>query len=272
MVIRFAFLIAMLAFTSFASTTENPLLGDPPKDGEAFVWYLGHAGWLVRSSEHILIFDATGPFDKNDLLHGAVSPETLSAQDVILFISHAHGDHLDPRVFELRSAAGSSAVVLGWEPDDPGDTTVPAEGLWTEVSGAEVFALHHAYDGIPEGFFLVRSGGVTIFFSGDHGTTSDAPSEKFKKKIQKMANNTGGVDIAFISSFGARGSESTLNAGDIFTIRTLEPKLIFPMHCGGCEERYFAFAREGTALGLPTKFGVADAPGWFFHFRGDPDR
>ncbi len=40
---------------------------------------------------------------------------------------------------------------------EPGleDALVPRDGEWTEVSGAEILALHHEFDGIPEGFFLV---------------------------------------------------------------------------------------------------------------------
>ena len=59
-----------------------------------------------------------------------------------------------------------------------------------------------------------------------------------------MAAAANGVDIAFISSFGTRNRDRTINAGDIYAITTLEPRVTMPMHCGGCEDRYAAFASE----------------------------
>jgi L-ascorbate metabolism protein UlaG (beta-lactamase superfamily) len=265
--VRRLMLICALACCAI-TVAESQSLEDPPPEGEAFVWYLGHAGWLVRTAQHCLIFDALGPFEEGDLDRGALSPELLAGQNVVLFISHAHDDHLDPRVLGLRDATNSSAVVLGWDPASVGDAVVPADSRWTDVSGAQVFTLHHEFDVMPEGFFLVRSGGVTIFHSGDHGTTKDPPDEEFRVNIDRMASEAGGVDIAFISSFGTRNGPATLNAGDVYTIRALEPRTTMPMHCGGCEERYTAFAREVSALNLPTTIEAADAPGWFFHYRG----
>ena len=266
-VVRLLTLIGALFCCSVAAAGETRL-DDPPGEGEAYVWYLGHAGWLVRTSQHCLIFDATGPFEEGDLDRGSVSPEMLAGQPVVLFVSHAHGDHFDPGVLELRESTEESAVVLGWSPAERGDAVVPGDGVWTDVSGARVFTLHHEFDSIPEGFFVVRSGGVTIFHSGDHGTTGDPPARQFQANIDRMAAAANGVDIAFISSFGTRNRDRTINAGDIYTITTLEPRVTIPMHCGGCEDRYAAFASEVLALGLQTTLGVADAPGWFFHFRG----
>jgi L-ascorbate metabolism protein UlaG (beta-lactamase superfamily) len=266
-------LVGVLSFCAMAAAGENPLEA-PPEPGEAHVWYLGHAGWLVRTSEHCLIFDATGPFDNGQLDHGSISPELLAGQNVIFFISHAHGDHFDPAVLTMSDSVENSAVVSGWRLSTPNtnDPVVPAAGRWTNVSGAQVFALHHDFDSIPEGFFLVRSGGVTIFHSGDHGTWADPPGAQFRSNIDRMAAAAGGVDMAFISSFGSRTSRNTINAGDLYTITELRPRVTLPMHCGGCEERYSEFAREVSALGLSTVLGAADGRGWYFHFRGDTFR
>ena len=257
-----------ILFYCLAVAAGEIRLYNPPGEGEAYIWYLGHAGWMVRTSQHCLIFDATGPFEEGDLDRGSLSPEMLGGQPVILFISHAHGDHFDPGILELHDSVKESVLVLGWNPANKGDAVVPGDGRWTNVSGAQVFTLHHDFDSIPEGFFLVRSGGVTIFHSGDHGTTVDPPNNQFQANIDRMAAAADSVDIAFISSFGTRNSLSTLNTGDIYTITTLKPRVTIPMHCGGCENRYAAFASEASALGLQTTIGVADAPGWFFHFLG----
>jgi L-ascorbate metabolism protein UlaG (beta-lactamase superfamily) len=223
---------------------------------------------MVRTSEHCLIFDYTGPVDGGDLDQGRLSPDLLTGEPVVLFVSHGHGDHFKRRVLALRDAVEDSVVVLGWDAPGVGEVVVPADGAWTDVAGARVLALHHEFDGIPEGFFLVQSGGLTIYHSGDHGTWSDPPDETFRSNIDRMAGAVDRIDLAFFSAFGARGSRAPLNAGDVYGIRKLKPRVTFPMHCGGCEERYAAFAEEGSSLGLPTRFGVAEAPGDLFHYAG----
>lgn len=248
--------------------------GLAPAEGEALIWYLGHAGWAVRTSEHWLVFDYTGAIEAGSLDGGSLAPEIFGDRRVILFISHGHGDHFDPRVVALRESVENLTVVMGW--NEAGiDAVVPPDAAWTDLSGAEVFTLHHEFDGIPEGFFIVRSGGVTVYFSGDHGTWSDPPNATFRSNIDDVRAAAGAIDLAFLASFGKRGSRGALNAGDVYTMRTLEPGVVFPMHCGGCEERYAAFAEEVKELELSTEVGVAKSPGSSFRYakgRGLEDR
>jgi L-ascorbate metabolism protein UlaG (beta-lactamase superfamily) len=170
-------------------------------------------------------------------------------------------------VLDLRDTVEELTVVMGWDDPESGAVVVAPDGEWVDVSGAKVFTLHHAFDGIPEGFFIVRSGGLTIYHSGDHGTWSDPPNEAFRTNIDRLAAAAETIDIAFISSFGTGGTRQGINAGDVYGIETLRPRVTFPMHCGDCEDRYEAFAREAARLDLPTLIGVADAPGKLFRYR-----
>ncbi len=240
---------------------------DPPGFAEAEVRYLDHAGWLVRTPEHTLIFDYTGPIEDGALDDGTLSRDLLADRKVVLFVSHAHGDHFRRDVLHLRESVEDLVVVMGWDEPDSGEVVVPADGEWTDVSGARVFALHHEFDGIPEGFFLVRSGGLTVYHSGDHGTWSEPPNETFRANIDRMAAAAETIDIAFISAFGPRGRAGALNQGDIYSLETLEPRVTFPMHGTGREYHYAAFADEVFKLGLPTTVGVAAAPGARFVYR-----
>jgi L-ascorbate metabolism protein UlaG (beta-lactamase superfamily) len=263
---RSQLLLGLLVCVSVAMSGQAGL--DPPlESGEARIWYLGHAGWLVRTSEHWLIFDYTGPIENGALTSGEVSPEVLSGQPVVLFVSHAHGDHYAPRVLGLRESVEQLVVVMGWDEPDAGAVVVPEDGEWTEVLGARVFTLHHDYDGIPEGFFLVRSGGLTLYHSGDHGTWSEPPKTAFTERIDRMAAASEGIDVAFISAFGRRPGAGALNPGDTYTIKTLAPRVTFPMHRGGREDQYDAFAKEAASLELSTRVGGADAPGACFHYK-----
>jgi L-ascorbate metabolism protein UlaG (beta-lactamase superfamily) len=259
--------VLVLAITLLLSclTASSDELSENPPRGEADVWYLGHAGWLVRTSDHLLVFDYTGSIDGR-LERGELSPTTLSAAPALLFVSHAHSDHYKPRVLDLADRVRDLTVVMGW--GEPGiEAVVPSDAKWTDVSGARVLALHHEFDGIPEGFFLVRSGDLTIYHSGDHGTWSDPPNAVFKANNERLAAAAGTIDIAFLSTFGTRDRRGAVNAGDLHTLDTLQPRAAFPGHCGGCESRYAAFARIVTERGLPTRFGIAIKPGDHFRYR-----
>ena len=37
--------------------SDRPWLGEPLAAGQAVVWYLGHSGWVVKTQNHLLIFD-----------------------------------------------------------------------------------------------------------------------------------------------------------------------------------------------------------------------
>ncbi|MGD8375608.1 MAG: hypothetical protein PVF68_05665, partial [Acidobacteriota bacterium] len=54
---------------------------------------------------------------------------------------------------------------------------------------------------------------------------------------------------------------------DAYTAETLVLRVVFPMHCGGCEERYAAFEAEARKMAPTIQFGVARAPGARFHYR-----
>lgn len=240
----------------------------PPESGEAYVRYLGHAGWEVRTKDHLLLFDYVPAGQGEATDGGRPWPSATRDRSVIVFISHSHGDHFDRRIFDLREAVPGITFVLGWkEPGVGEDVIVPVPGEWTVVAGARVQALHHDFDGIPEGFFLVRSGGLSLYHSGDHGTWSDPPDERFRANIDRLAREAGRIDLAFLSAFGKRGGDGALNAGDAYTLDILAPRVVFPMHCGGCEERYAAFEAEARKVAPGIRFGVAEAPGARFHYR-----
>ena len=102
----------------------------------------------------------------------------------------------------------------------------------------------------------MRSGGLTLYHSGDHGTWSDPPNATFRANIDRLAVAAGKLDLAFLSAFAVRGGTGAVNAGDVYSIGKLAPRVTFPMHCVGCEERYARFADEVRALGLETEVGT----------------
>ena len=75
---------------------DSASLGKPLKKGEAFIWYLRHSGWAIKTKSALLVFDYwdndPAP-DEKLLANGHIRPEELKDYPVYVFASHDHGDH-----------------------------------------------------------------------------------------------------------------------------------------------------------------------------------
>lgn len=242
----------------------------PLETGQAVIWYLGHAGWAVRTTSAFLIFDYADAIRNergNSLAGGAIDPREIRNHKVYVFVSHAHGDHWDPVVMSWRQTVPDITYIFGWNAGQgDGPVYLDSKREAFDLGNMRLQTIHHSFDGIPEAAFLITIDGLSIYFSGDHGSTGKALNPLFKDNIDFLAARAEGVDLAFISQFGSReGSE--FNPGDRYTIEKLRPRLTMPMHQGGGERFYKKFAEESSAKGIKTRFFCAEKPGDVFVYR-----
>jgi L-ascorbate metabolism protein UlaG (beta-lactamase superfamily) len=239
--------------------------------GEATMWHLGHAGWAVKTRDHLLIFDyweSSEPESDRSLARGCVDPTEIADQDVYVFVSHSHGDHYDPVVLEWQQMIPDATYVFGWGFSTDSRYVCLIEPRETrKFDGLEVATINHDFDGIPESAFIIQVDGLTIYHSGDHGTWSDPPNSVFTSNIDYLAARYEQIDIAFISTFGQRRGGSTINAGDRYSIEVLRPSAMFPMHQGGNEDLYERFAREIRREDVKTAVHYASRPGDRFTYK-----
>jgi hypothetical protein len=96
---------------------------EPPRnEKEAYIWYLGHSGWAIQTKSHFLIFDYWERTEsERALANGHIRPEEIRDQNVIVFVSHGHPDHFDPRVLEWKDEVPRITYVFGWEADEDPD-------------------------------------------------------------------------------------------------------------------------------------------------------
>ena len=78
--------------------------------------YLYHSGFAVETASHLFIFDyyldtprGCGPDQ------GVVSPSMLQGRDVVVFVSHSHGDHYNPAIFQWRKGNPQIRYILADE-------------------------------------------------------------------------------------------------------------------------------------------------------------
>ena len=252
---------------------DCPGLKSDLDEGEAYIWYLGHAGWAVKTKNHLLIFDYVsysrlGRTPENpSLANGYIDPSEIKDCSVFVFVSHGHGDHFDPVIYEWEKSVKKIQYIFGWQAgQNPHYHYLTEPKMKKTIDGFEIFNINHEFDGIPEGAFLVKGDGLVIFHTGDHGSTGEELNILFKENIDYLAQQAKQIDVAFISQFGSR-SGGEVNNGDLYAIEKLGPKVTFPMHQGGGERFYKKFAVEAKQKEAKTKVIPAEKRGDRFFYQ-----
>jgi L-ascorbate metabolism protein UlaG (beta-lactamase superfamily) len=233
--------------------------------GDAVVWYLGHCGYAVETARHLLIFDyielEEQPTERG-LARGFVDPAEIADRDVVVFVSHEHVDHWDPRVLAWRAAIPKVRFVFGWQPDGVADAHfLTADRASLDLDGVLVDAVSSHHAGVPEKAFLVRVDGLALFHGGDYqgrparGAPSAAPAD-----MRWLRERAPRVDVLFLGAW----------TGDPYLdiVRGLDPAVIFPMHWRRQESKYREFAAELRALDFAQQVPCPTRRGDRFELRG----
>ena len=193
-----------------------------------------HSGFSVSSRRTLAVFD----YWRGE--HGELAPELqLTAEklkqyeNVFVFISHEHIDHLDPVVFSWNAAGNVSYIVSSDMPVGtrgkrmaPGDTLT----LSDEVTVT-------AFDSTDLGVsFLVDFCGIRVFHAGDlnfwHWREESTMQEieeadaEFRKVVQPISREK--IDVAFFPVDPRQGA--MYEAGANYFILSVKPRILVPMH------------------------------------------
>lgn len=236
-------------FEAVGRGNSNKISDIQLKNGEAAVWYLFHAGWAVKTSSTLMIFDY--------LPNGFVDPNEIKDQNVYVFISHGHGDHFDQTILEWKKVIPDITYVFGWQAQEAqGHHAFGKDRLFKSIGPLKVKNIFHNFDNIPESAFLIEVDGLTIYFSGDHGSFAGALNPVYKDNIDYMSQQSDEFDLVFLSIFG-----SPTYDGELYAIDKFKPRVLLPMHYGGREsdaERFVSLARlkfPKTKFWYPLKQG-----------------
>jgi ankyrin repeat protein/L-ascorbate metabolism protein UlaG (beta-lactamase superfamily) len=225
--------------------TEPDLLRERLKMGEAMVWFLGHSSWAVRTCSHFLVFDYTGRSgrgaDDPGLSNGNIVPEEIAHEDVLVFTSHAHGDHFNPIIYSWKSKLPRSRYFFGWDLNAPIDVYSFGEPrAELEMADVKIHTVYDHHETVPEVAFLIGIDGIDMLFSGDY-------LGRVEQDLPYLKSLTKGVDIAFCGS-----------GGRIYTtaVNELGAKVYFPMHAWPFMYEGFSYFRSGvkSACIVPALF------------------
>ena len=227
---------------------------------QATVWYLRHTGWAVRLSGVLLVFDYQEVLGMEDvtentprnLENGLIDPAEISDLDVFVFVTHAHGDHYDPVIFEWQGEIENLTYIIGWDEQPESHcerfTGADAEchtmgGLRAAVDlgGIQVSTIDSNHNDIPEVAFLVRHGDWTVYHNGDYMADHVADYAYLKTMSDQ-------IDVAFVAGFPDRRWPHLARA--VHLAREFDVPVLFPMHFRNremCESFVAEVAAEGVS-------------------------
>jgi len=242
---------------------SGPPSSAPTAAGRAEVWYLGHCGYGVRTSDHLLVFDyqerrdgqrpKSRP-DQPSLAAGWIAPEEIKGLKVRVFVSHAHADHYDPIILTWKEAVPDIAYYFGWKAtDDPSDHVLAGPRAELASDGLEIATINSHHSDVPEVAWLVKVDGLVIYHNGDCQPADPVAEHDHLRK------RTDVIDLAFVQPVYEEGQKYAVQNSDLFT--RFRVKAAFPMHVRAGDARYLDFQKAvqakfpGLLLRVPMRMG-----------------
>jgi len=229
---------------------KKDLLKEDIKKGEAYLWYLYHSSYAIKTKDNLLIFDFWENDKKADqpcLANGWINPEELKDQNVTIFVSHEHRDHYDPIVFEWKEIIPDITYIFGFQPQNVPEYNYITPRETKIIDGIKVTSIESNDSG---GGFLIEVDGITIFHPGDHVNRERDFSGTYLDEIYFLKDMNPDIDFSFmpISGCGFRDLEA-VKLGVYRTFEELNIRVFFPVHAGGAEYRYKDFVKEAKDNG-----------------------
>ena len=194
--------------------------------------YLGHSGFLVETENAALLFD----YYCGDI---SLVGQKAVEKPLYVFVSHAHPDHFNPKIFSLAGGARTPKYLLSF--DVKGNTSVPKELDVQFLDADRTYRIEglgtvRTFVSTDEGVaFLVTTPDETLFHAGDLNWW-DWPGEDplwlaeqetvFKREIRKLAGIP--IDAAFVV-LDDRLAENFAKGMEFF-LSACRAKYVLPMH------------------------------------------
>ena len=214
------------------------------------VTYYHHSGFSVSWEKVLLVFDywlgdglGEVPEEKR------ITPDFLAGfEEIYVFVSHEHGDHLDPVIYEWRnSVPGIMYIVSSDMPVGTRGKRMAPGDVMTLSKSVTVKAFSSTDLGVS---YLVDVGGIKVFHAGDLNfwhwrETSTAreieeADQAFRAAVEPIAKEL--VDVAFFPADPRLGL--LFDAGANYFLMAVKPRLLIPMHFWGRGDIAVEFARR----------------------------
>lgn len=198
--------------------------------------YLYHSSFAVKTAGHLLIFDYCMDTPHGaGLSKGVIPPEILCGLNVLVFASHRHPDHYNPRIFAWRRTEPSVRYVISSDIRTKEEAVRLGPGETADLGDAQVRALRSTDIGVA---FLVKTDGLCIYHAGDLNWwkwDEDTPEDQekagrtYREQIDLLHGEK--IDLAFMPVDPRQGADSLL--GIDYFMHTAGAERVVPMHSFG---------------------------------------
>ena len=201
----------------------------------ARIWYLYNSGFAVQTAGHFLIFDYYKRSPKGKGLEsGVIDPAAISTHDVLVFVSHKHGDHYNREILDWGKMIPRLRLVLSNDiAKVPGALMVgPGEKLSHHDFKLETLASND--EGVA---FVIEIDGLCIYHGGDlnwwhwDGEPDDyneGMAASYKSQISLLRGKS--IDLAFVPVDPRL--EKQYAWGINYFMQSLNVRWAVPMHFG----------------------------------------
>jgi L-ascorbate metabolism protein UlaG (beta-lactamase superfamily) len=261
--------ISQAGFSALSSSGEQIL-----KSGEATIWYLGHSGYAVKTANSLLVFDYSKKYQRRGepalqppahraLANGWIDPEEIKNLNVVVFVSHSHGDHYDGVIRTWEKTVKNIHYVFGWDAGvGPHVHSLAAPRAAAQFEGLEIATVNAQDSGDPVSAFLVKVDGLTIYHNGDYwGKMGEGAPSLIPADMAYLKTKSPDVDVAFCTAWDDVDEDS------IPIFQNLKPRVAFLMHRGNHEEKYQEFAVKLKKAGIDVPINCPTKPGDRFEYR-----
>jgi ankyrin repeat protein len=209
--------------------------------GEAYAWYMGHAGYAIKTANHLLLFNysygsGAGQPAEPRLANGRVNLDEIADCRTIVFAGSPHHAHHHPEGFRRWQETHKDITfvysfrdTLGRNPgyfkdvEGPEYTYLP-DGETTTIQGVKVETIPVKGFGPPGSGFLVEADGLVIFYGGNHLFADESWREAFRKPFDTLVERGIDIDILILRGNFAMGRISSDNLEGVeYAVKTLEP-------------------------------------------------
>ena len=190
---------------------------------------------------------------------GVVKKIVSEAKNLYVFVSHAHGDHFSPKIYDWKAAA---YIISNEVSSRPGaDITKLAKGETFKDGRIFVKAYGSTDTGIS---FYIEYKNKKIFHAGDlnnwHWNEEAPPDEVktyedfYRAELRDLAGEVKSLDLAFFPIDPRLGADYEKGASEF--IETIKVAAFVPMHFGGNFNKLASFnaqAKKNGAVYLELK-------------------
>ncbi len=215
----------------------SPYLKEEIQKGEAYAWYMGRAGYAVKTKNHFLLFSyfVEGSLPEEPrLANGHIDIDEIAGYDATVFAAGPAYWHHNPERYNRWQKTHKNITFiysfedkLGRNPNYFKDMEGPEyiylpDGEKKTINGMRVETIP-----VSRGSgFLVEADGLVIFYGGDHLMFNESQRESFRKVIDYVKDTGKAIDLLILSAYFSldRIFPSNLEGVD-YAVKTLNPKV-----------------------------------------------